>query len=426
VYPNTRPEINIGDTIASVSGAFNQTKQGVLQRAMLQAQNARAQQESSIQAATAAQGGVMPTAVAHKYVTDYNTKNAPPETQASPSVLQVPPSPSVPGVGGLPSPGRILPINAPPQAPPNTQMAPASITPGGAPMQIQSGPIATPTGTPATGTGTIPSTGVTPESGGTQDWRHYFAKPSKLSVIDLPNGYSVIPELNPQYQQRMISEGRIAEMYGGRELTAGAHLQGIGMQQEGAGNREASRETSQKDLVDERGKLSLQQIAARGHTQMSIAQYRAGLKADPKDMTPLQRATLYQKIGQMYVGGANGDPDEAMATAQHDPHLKEFGVTPDQIQGYIGAAAMAVKQKQDAGDTKGALQLLGSYAAGTPEEAAAKVKQTHHAVAGEGGAAHGPPAGASDADAWEYYREHGMDAAAATAAVKKHHQGGGT
>jgi hypothetical protein len=149
-YPNSRPQINVADTINAVAGAFNQNKQGVLQRAMMQAQNARANQQSQIeqehaQAELRAQGFRPPEEMAGMAP---GASQPPPTATPGPiaAAVQGPPPPvaggaPVSGVSGMASPGRILPITGQGQTPPSTQMAPASVVPGTPPMQIQSGAL---------------------------------------------------------------------------------------------------------------------------------------------------------------------------------------------------------------------------------------------------------------------------------------------
>jgi hypothetical protein len=154
VFPNSRPQINVADTINAVAGAFNQTKQGVLQRAMLQAQNTRANQELGLQTeqhqiALRQAGALPPDEVLGKYGATPPGSSGP---TPGPIAAAVAGGAPLPGVGGLPSPGRITPIA--PQTQPTPAMLPASAPAGPItasspppPMQITGGalpPVAPP------------------------------------------------------------------------------------------------------------------------------------------------------------------------------------------------------------------------------------------------------------------------------------------
>lgn len=172
----------------------------------------------------------------------------------------------------------------------------------------------------------------------------------KYSMVDLGNGYATIPELTPGYRQAQMLNTKI-------------DAQGNQITQRGEETRktEGARQEGRVQLAGDKNDYSLQQIAARGQTAVRTARIRASMKGDPASMSPIQRANLYQKLANNYVGGADGDATEAIAAASHDPHLKEFGVTADELAGYIGSAAIAVKNKLAQGDAAGARSLITSY-----------------------------------------------------------------
>jgi hypothetical protein len=162
VYPDSRPQINVADAINSVAGAFNQTKQGVLQRAMLQAQNTRANQQSQIeqehaQAELRAQGFRPPEEMAGMGAGGSQSP-APATPGPIAAAVNGPPvagGAPVAGVSGMASPGRILPITGSSQATLSAQMAPTTVAPGTPPMQIQSGALPATTPPMSAGEGSV-------------------------------------------------------------------------------------------------------------------------------------------------------------------------------------------------------------------------------------------------------------------------------
>lgn len=139
VYPNSRPQVDVAGAINSIAQAYNNTKEGVLTRALMQAQNQRANAELGLQQeqhqiALRQSGALPPEEVLGKYGSQppappNPAPAAPPgpiatavnstiPTQA-PGLITTPASAPLPSVGGLPSPGRInsLTIPAPAAAP---------------------------------------------------------------------------------------------------------------------------------------------------------------------------------------------------------------------------------------------------------------------------------------------------------------------
>lgn len=125
---DTRPKIDVGGIVDSISKAYQNNREGVLQRAVMQAQNQRAneelglrKQEQEIQLramgwrpADEVQGTTPPTgggAISQAYAQP--PQQTPPMTltpSAAPSGPLRMPSAPLPGVGGLPSPGAVQPL----------------------------------------------------------------------------------------------------------------------------------------------------------------------------------------------------------------------------------------------------------------------------------------------------------------------------
>lgn len=138
VYPSSRPQINVADAIGAISKAYQNNKEGVLTRAMMQAQNQRANAELGLQTeqhqiALRQAGALPPDEVLGKYGATPPGSSGP---APGPIAAAVAGGAPLPGVSGLPSPGRITPIA--PQTQPTPAMLPASAPAG--PITASSGP----------------------------------------------------------------------------------------------------------------------------------------------------------------------------------------------------------------------------------------------------------------------------------------------
>lgn len=124
--PAARPVIDVGDIINSVSNAFQANKQGVLTRAVLQHRVALQDQENNRandaldlqkeqhQIALRQSGALPPEEVLGQYGAQPAPPTAAPPAAPGPVSAALPPSsPVVPGVAGMPSPGRIAAIARP-------------------------------------------------------------------------------------------------------------------------------------------------------------------------------------------------------------------------------------------------------------------------------------------------------------------------
>lgn len=172
VYPDSRPQINVADTINSIASAYNNTKQGVLSRAVMQAQNQRANTELGLQQQ-------------HQEM-ELRAQGWRPADEVTPPVQAPTPPPGpiaaayqgnapLPGVGGMPSPGRVMSMA--PQAQPTPAMLPAAAPSGPItasspppPMQITGGALPAPAAQSQTsaGDGTVaPGPGAAMGSTGT-------------------------------------------------------------------------------------------------------------------------------------------------------------------------------------------------------------------------------------------------------------------
>lgn len=365
--PNTRPIIDIGSVINAASHAFSNTREGVLHRALLQQAAQREDQAHQLRVAEAASQGILPLDAARRMVESGGMID-----DESPAAAAV--------------------------APPAGSEVPAAPPPVDSSLE----------GAPSAGQLVVPAQGTAPP---------LKAKKSKYTMVDLGNGFAQIPELSPYAQKTAMLEQRLREMEDAIHLRGAETRTTEGVKQTGRESLEDRKQTGRVALAGDRNDYSLEQIAARGRTAERTARIRASINNDPATMKPLQRAKLYETLAKNYVGGADGDPSEAIQAAKNDPHLKEFGVTPDELSGYIGTAAMAVRDARAKGDAATAAKLLSSYVQTEPGKAVQEAADIRTAAKGKNAPAD-PTAGLSDADAWEYWRGQGLAPDKATEKVK--------